>query len=127
MFYWMKNNMKHYIIGEILENGEIIRGLSAQGEVYKNSKAFYEKSNEVCYLSELNDYKYTYKDFLNLAHGSEEVAEFLFDDVNYQSPEALLEDYLSADEVHDCLCCEKMYVSYGVDYCPYCGQIKNKK
>ena len=125
MFYWMKNNMKHYIIGEILENGEIIRGLSAQGEVYKNSKAFYEKSNEVCYLSELNDYKYTYEDFLNIAYGSEEVAEFLFDIVDWQSPETLVEDCLSNDEVYHCSC-GKMYVSYGVDCCPYCTRRKNK-
>lgn len=116
--------MRDYIIGEILENGEIVRGLTDQGMVYKNSKAFYKKLNEVCYVPELSDAEYTYEDFLNLANKSEEVAEALFDQVDWQSPEALLGDYLSTDEVHSCLRCKKMYLSYGVEHCPYCGQRK---
>lgn len=116
--------MRDYIIGEILENGEIVKGLSEQGEVYKNSKAFYKKLNEVCYIPELSDDGYTYEDFLNLANGSEEVASMLFDTVDWQSPETLLDECFAEGEVHSCLKCKKMYLSYSAECCPYCGQRK---
>lgn len=116
--------MRDYIIGAILKNGEIVRGLSEQGDIYKNSKAFYKKLNEVCYISELSDDGYTYEDFLNLANGSEEVASMLFDTIGWQSPRTLLLECLSEDKVHYCLRCNKMYLSYNVEYCPYCGQRK---
>ena len=116
--------MKDYIIGEILENGEVVKGLTDQGEVYKNSKAFYKKLNEVCYIPELSDDGYTYEDFLSLTNGSEEVASMLFDTVDWQSPSTLLEECFAEGEVHSCLRCKKMYLSYEVEYCPYCGQRK---
>lgn len=116
--------MKDYIIGKILENGEIVRDLTDQGMVYKNSKAFYKKLKEVCYVPELHDAGYTYKDFLNLTNGSEEVASMLFDTVDWQSPETLLEECFAEGEVHSCLRCKKMFLSYEIEHCPYCGQRK---
>lgn len=120
----MKIIMKHYVIGEILENGEIVRGATHQGMVYKNSKAFYEKSDEVCYIPELRDYRYNYQDFLDIAHGSEEVAQSLFNIVDWQSPENQINDWLDSDEVHLCTKCKKMFESYEVENCPYCNQKK---
>lgn len=118
--------MKDYVIGEILENGEVIKNLTEQGMVYKNSKAFYQKLKEVCYIPELSDTRYTYEDFLSLTNGSEEVAEMLFATVDWQSPEVLLEESFAEGEVHNCLRCKKMYLSYNAEYCPNCGQIKEQ-
>ena len=119
-----ENKMKHYIIGEILENGEIVRGETAQGYVYKNSKAFYDKTNEVCYIPELHDTEYTYEDFMSMCGNSFEVASDLFDVVDWQSPESQLEDYISNDEVSTCTSCDKMFLSYEVYNCPYCNHPK---
>lgn len=116
--------MKHYIIGKILENGEIIKGETAQGFVYKNSKAFYDKTDEICYVPELRDVGYRYQDFMDMCGGSFEVARDLFDIVDWQSPESQLEDYLSNDEVAECNSCGKFFLSYEVYNCPYCNHEK---
>ena len=117
--------MKNYIIiGEILENGEIVKGLTDQGMVFKNPRAFYEKLNEVCYIPELSDTKYTYQDFLNMANGNENIARILFDTVDWQCPETLLDEYLREDELHICTKCNEMYKSYQVEHCPKCNQRK---
>ena len=39
-------------IGEILEDGTIIKGYSDQGMIYKNWTAFESKTDEVCYVPE---------------------------------------------------------------------------
>lgn len=116
--------MEHYIIGEILENGEIERGETEQGFVYKNSKAFYEKLDEVCYIPEKDDYYYTYKHFLEMSKGSFEVAQRIFDTVDWQFPESYLEDCIAIDEVSECSGCGKMFLSYEVYNCPYCNHPK---
>lgn len=116
--------MKHYIIGEILENGEIEKGYTEHGSIYKNSKAFYEKSDEVCYIPDLSDVEYTYNDFLTIAGGKEDVAEMLFDSAKWEHPETTLDEMLRHDEAHICKGCDEIYISYEVERCPYCNQRK---
>lgn len=119
--------MKHYIIGRILEDGTVEKGSTEQGWIYKDSKAFYDKTNKVCYIPELgDDIKYVYADFLTLACDNEEVAEEIFNKVDWQTPEVLVEEWLRDDELHICTNCEHMFLSYGVEHCPNCGQRKVK-
>lgn len=114
---------KFYKIGEILENGQIEKGASAQGMIYKNLEAFVNKTG-VCYVPELDDTEYTYMDFYNLVNGNEELARVLFDMVDWQSPETKLDELVQNDEINFCANCENAYDSYEVDKCPHCGQLK---
>lgn len=118
--------MKHYMIGEILESGEIVKGETVQGMVYKNSKAFYKKLNEVCYVPELDEDNsgFTYEDFLNLTGGNEKIATQLFESVDWQSPGTLLDEWFAEGEVYECNNCNHMFFSYGVDCCPNCNHRK---
>ena len=86
---------------ELQEDGEYIyiRGQSAQGDVYKNYDEFNKKSNEVCYMPELSDYKYTYFDFLNIAYDNEKLAKELFYVVDWQSPETYLDELINNGNV----------------------------
>ena len=74
------------------KTGEIDRGMTAQGFVYKNPNAYNSKSNEVCYIAELSDDVYTYADFLKIAKGNEKVADYLFETVDWQMPETLMSE-----------------------------------
>ena len=78
------------------------------------------------YIEELHEFinGYTYEDFINMAGGSEEVAAMLFDMVDWQSPETLLDEDLREGEIAYCENCKKMFLSYDVDNCPYCGTLK---
>ena len=58
----------------------------------KNYKAFKSKSG-VCYVPELSNQKYTYTDFLNLAQGNKKIANLLFNVVEWQHPETLLDEW----------------------------------
>ena len=80
-----------------------VKAFLNQGWVYKNYNNFYEKNNLPCYVPELSrgygkhidgvsDY-YTYEDFLSIANGDETLAEELFLDVDWQSPETLKEEW----------------------------------
>ena len=112
------------IIGEILEDGTIERGQSAQGEVYWNLNAFKNKKG-VCYVPELHDTKYTYNDFMAITN-AEDVAEELFNCVDWQSPESLFDEWVSEGEIYLCKGCDRAYFSYEIDKCPHCGAPKGE-
>lgn len=85
-------------IGTLCDNGEIIRGQTDQGIVYKNYNN-YVTGEGVCYVPELSDTLYTRADILSMCNNNERVANFIFDVIDWQSPEAFLNDLLnSADE-----------------------------
>lgn len=108
------------ITGEILEDGEIERGQTNQGLVYKNPLAFRHK-NGICYVSELSDDEYTYEDFLRISNGNEDIASILFETVDWQSPSTLYDEYIQSDEIYECTNCKKSYLSYDIEHCPYCN------
>ena len=84
-------------IGSIIE-GEIFRGETDQGLVYKNFDN-YETGEGICYVPELSDTTYTKKDILDICEGNERLARFIFDTIDWQSPETFLHDlYNIADE-----------------------------
>lgn len=114
---------KYLKIGEILENGTIEKEETEDGFIYKDEEAFVSKKG-VCYVSELDDTPYTYKDFIELTLGSQEIAKRLFYSLRWESPGTKLEELISEDEVHECSNCNKMFLSYEIDNCPYCNSEK---
>jgi hypothetical protein len=101
-------------IGEILEDGTIEKGQTDNGWVYKNYDAFNERIRRICYIPEngetLED-GYYYKDFLGMAEEfiernedvqkycnetnttADDIARNLFDLVDWQHPETLLDEW----------------------------------
>lgn len=75
------------------EYGEPIfeRGASIQGSVYKNVWAYCNREDYPCYIPELHDTVYTFKDFL-LLDEIEAICDEIFEGVDWQSPEILYEE-----------------------------------
>jgi hypothetical protein len=102
-----------YIIGEIDNNGKIHKDSTMNGYVYKNAYEFENKSDEICYIPEYGDEDnpredgFTYQDFLDIAKEAiknydwnitpEQLAQNLFDDVDWQSPHTLIDDWANSD------------------------------
>lgn len=114
----------------IFRNQEISQRLSSEsitgrGVIYKNWEAYYDKDHpdRVCYIPELSDSLYTRQDFLDICNGQPEIADRIFDGVDWQSPETLLEEQWY-EELAICPKCKKWYWCYGVDKCPNCGNEK---
>ena len=61
-----------------------------QGWIFKDEEAFHHYPERVCYVPELSDEGYTRQDFLDMCNGQEDVAALLFESVDWQSPETLL-------------------------------------
>ena len=136
--YWMvfeevddvKQTDEYEVIGkcEVDENGEIIkleREYFRQGYIYKNPNAYHNDKSAVCYVPELSDSLYTGQDFLDMCNGQPEIADHVFDAVDWQHPESYLDEQ-GDDELWQCKC-GKWYWCYGVDKCPYCGAEKKEE
>lgn len=127
----MREEKKEYLkIGEYIpadeESGtpEVIdRGYYRQGWIFKDEEAYLDEEHpdRICYIPELSDFLYTRKDFLNMCNGQSEIADRIFDEVDWQRPETCLEDQWY-EELSICPHCQKWYWCYGVDQCPYCGK-----
>lgn len=97
-------------IGSI-RGGHVYRAHAGQGEFYKNFQAFEDKSRKVCYVPELSDTSYRYRDFYLLVKNKFEelgvtgdihkVACILFEMVDWQHPETLLEELSDNGEFDD--------------------------
>lgn len=77
-------------------NGDVVeinRERTSQGFVYKNEEAFLNKEG-ICYIAELSDEPYTYKDILEISEGNEDLATLVFDDIDWQHPESRYEEVL---------------------------------
>lgn len=107
--------------GEYIINREYYR----QGMVFKDEDAYRNRKNEPCYVPELSDSVYTGKDFLKMCKGQQEFADELFEDVDWQHPETLMEDWFTNNEWCICEGCGKL-VNYGDGCndkkCPNCGK-----
>jgi len=97
----MKESKIHpFNIGEHnAETKQYEKGLSAQGFVYKDYGAFNSRSATVCYIPEMCDTYYNYFDFLKIANGKKDIAVYLFETVDWQSPETLYEELKGNGEV----------------------------
>lgn len=92
-----------------------------QGWIFKDEEAFRLHPKQVCYVPELSDEGYTRQDFLAMCNGQEELAEFLFEMVDWQSPETLKSELLATYEIDFCPVCKKYYFLQGEQIpCPIC-------
>lgn len=99
----------------------IDRGYYRQGWIFKDEEAFRLYPERVCYVPELSDEGYTRQDFLAMCNGQEELAEFLFEMVDWQSPETLKSELLATYEIDFCPVCKKYYFMQGEQIpCPIC-------
>lgn len=101
-------------IGSINENGQIEKEYSGQGFIYKNYNNFFNKQNEICYISENDDAEnieegsvgYSYNDLLSLCidhlktyksvHGiknAKELVEVLFETLDWSDPSTILDGW----------------------------------
>ena len=95
----------------------IDRGYYRQGWIFKDEEAF-----RLHPVPELSDEGYTRQDFLAMCNGQEELAEFLFEMVDWQSPETLKSELLATYEIDFCPVCKKYYFMQGEQIpCPICG------
>lgn len=110
-------------IGEILENGEVLKDCYNEGLIFKDEEAFKNKEG-ICYVAELDDKKYTYDDFLDITKRNLTIAKELFYNVNWQSPSTLYEEWLNCGEIIECDTCKKAYLTDGDEdmECPYCNK-----
>ena len=100
----------------------IDRGYYRQGWIFKDEEAFRLHPEQVCYVPELSDEGYTRQDFLAMCNGQEELAEFLFEMVDWQRPESLKSELLATNEIDFCPVCKKYYFMQGEQIpCPICG------
>ena len=118
----------HETVGEYIPESEshseyIYRGWYRQGYIYKNWEAFYGDGNEVCYVPELSDAKYTRRDFEDMCGGNKSLAEELFVYVDWQHPESLLDEWCRHGEVCVCTKCGWLYNCYDDKVCPNCGTV----
>ncbi len=104
---------------------ELHREFFRQGWIFRDEEAYKNNPSAPCYVPELFDAAYTAEDFLNECEGSKEIADELFDSVDWQSPSTLLSEWIDAGEVAFCSYCHKLYWSFGIAECPDCN--KNKE
>ncbi|MDO4305952.1 MAG: hypothetical protein Q4C77_03895 [Eubacteriales bacterium] len=108
-------------------NGKYIisRDYFRQGMVFKDENAYRNRRNEPCYVPELSDSVYCGQDFLNMCHGQQEFADELFEEVDWQHPETLMQDWFVNNEWIICEGCGCL-VNYGDGsndkVCPNCGR-----
>ena len=118
---------KYLLIGsytpEIDEAEAIIeRGGTEQGWVFKDENAFVNRTDKVCYIPELHDTGYTRQNFLDMCGGREDFAAELFDFVDWQSPETLLQEWLANGEWDECEKCDWLYSLHPTPAaCEKCG------
>jgi hypothetical protein len=79
------------------KTGTPVRKQDGQGRFFKDPAAFINQTG-VCYVCELHDTRYTYADFVRIAQGRVPLAQALFEMVDWQSPEALLNDFIDSGE-----------------------------
>lgn len=110
------------------ENGEVVflkREYYGQGMVFKDWDAYLNRPDDPCYVAELSDAVYTANSFLEICNGQKEFADELFEEVDWQHPETLKEDWLRAEEWVECERCGSL-VNYGDGCndkaCPNCGK-----
>ena len=118
--------MREYIkVGKYIpatENAPAVfdRELFGQGFIFKDDEAYETGLDKFCYIPELSDKTYTHQDFLDMVDGQEHLADLLFEEVDWQCPESLMEDYYANGEFDDCPKCKKVFACYKKRECPHC-------
>lgn len=111
-------------ICETDDKGNIIkieREYFQQGWIFKDWEAFRDSMDAPCYVPELDNIVYTKRDFLVLCNNQEEIAEELFEQLDWQSPSTLFNEWEDMGEIEACEGCGKLLLVFGLERCPYCG------
>jgi rubrerythrin len=113
------------VIGSCIVNGDGIlqefkRSYYRQGWIFKNPYSFKNEPKKPCYVPELSNTIYTGEDFLNMCNNQAEIAEIVFEAVDWQHPETYLDEQYATGEMTICDVCGKIFLSYEVEKCPYC-------
>lgn len=113
---------------------QIRRGWLGQGWGFKDPDAYKADKTAPCYVSELEEETaYTGNDFLELCNGQKEIADVVFDMVDWQAPETLIDEWLGEGELVECEECGKwvlaMHMMQESDkvYCPTCWEEQRKE
>lgn len=123
--YFRRDTMKTIGKCKVDEDGNVVelyREYFRQGYVFKDFDAYHNRPTEPCYVPELDDTVYTAEDFLEECGGQKEIADELFESVDWQSPCTLLNEWEQTGEVDTCTKCGKMFMCYGKTECPHCGE-----
>ena len=72
-------------------------------------------------IPELSDMVYTRNSILQECNQQDDLAEEVFETLDWQHVSSLLEDWFRNGELDTCKECGKMFNCYGVTKCPYCG------
>lgn len=114
-------------VGSIEDTGDeyiIHREFYGQGMIFKDEEAYRTNKDKPCYAPELSDSVYTGNDFLELCNCQEDLADELFEEVDWQHPESLKEDWFVNNEWVECKKCGRI-IDYGDGCndkkCPSCG------
>ena len=95
---------------------------SGQGRVYKNPEAFYHVPFELCYVPEDLAGAYTANDFFELSLEQPEIAEEMFQSVEWEHPETWLDEQFRMGELAICPVCGHIRQSSVGLMCPYCRE-----
>lgn len=66
----------------------------------KDYEAF-EKQTGVCYIPETSDREYTYEDLLEISGNNVILTNRLFDLLEWQHPETLIDEWISEEEIDE--------------------------
>ena len=110
----------HYTPATDETDAFIEREFYGQGYIFKDEEAYDTSFDKVCYVPELSDTAYTHQSFLDMMDGQEILAKDLFDRVDWQHPETLLEDDYVNGDYDNCSKCGRMFACYDKTECPHC-------
>ena len=113
----MSNKKEYLLVGGYTppdKNGKaevIQREFYGQGMIFKSDEAFYdtEHPDRVCYIPELSDTKYTRNSILLECNSQTDLAEEVYEAVDWQHISSLLEDWFRNGELDTCKECGKMF------------------
>jgi hypothetical protein len=101
----------------------IDREFYGQCYIFKDEEAYNTDLDKPCYIPELSDAIYTHQSFLDMMDGQEKLARDLFERVDWQHPETLIEEDFASGEYDICPECGRMFACYGRTTCPHCHEI----
>jgi hypothetical protein len=101
----------------------IDKGASEQGYIFKDEEAFELHTDKVCYIPELSDTLYTRNSFMDMCNGQEQFARYAFQSVNWQHPEAYIDEQFVNSEWDECPKCGHWFDLWDTDKppCKKCG------
>lgn len=120
---------KYGTIGECVLSDDgtvskLTRAFYRQGSVFKSFENYLNHPDKPCYVPEFTDNVYTANDFLEYCDGQQDLADELFEGVDWQCLESQAEDWVCNEEWVVCPNCNR-FINYaggtGENTCSKCG------